>query len=175
MFKDGVRCFLVKWSHNAKSCLQVLRSQWTCLLPCWVLGSPSRLSLFLDSYIRSGSTAWSIPCCRSTHSSWSWPWPSSSCRRSGRWGSCSNSAQYGGDLSLHESPRWTVGRVIQWAALSTWAVHFSIAPSALDVHSGAGEAEPKCGKRRQIIATTIIKIPTTWSYLVLIRKSSMKM
>lgn len=122
-------------------------------LPVAVLGpgvpckSPSRLSLFLDSYISSGSTGRSTPGRGRTCSSR--PGSGPSCRCCTRWSSCSSSAQYGGDFSLHESPRGTVGRVIQWTALSAGAVHLSIAPPALDVDSGAGKAEPKFGGGRE--------------------------
>ncbi len=127
-------------------------------LPVAVLGSwfpwktPSRLSFFLHRNIStssSGSTTRSTPGprCRRTRSSRSGPGPSSRC--SSWCSSCSSSAQYSGDLSLHEGPRGTVGRVIQWTAISAGAVHLPIAPPALDVHSGAGEAEPKFGGGRE--------------------------
>lgn len=117
------------------------RGRTCCCVGSWgACYSLSCLSLFLDSHVRPGSPGWATPSCGCA-----------GCSRTSSGGgiwcsSCGSSAKYGGDFSLHESPRRAVGRVIQWTALSTWAVHLSITSTALYVHSGARETEPGCRK-----------------------------
>lgn len=166
------KCFLVKWAHNkialkyyigslfarryCACCFLLKQVTDICGPACVCVGSwllwkrSSRLSLFLDGDVSTsstGSTGGSGPGSgRSPR-----PRPAPGSRGSSRCSSCSccSSAQYSGDFSLHEGPRGAVGRVIQRTALSAGAVHLSISPSALNVHSGAGEAEPAFGGFRE--------------------------
>lgn len=136
--------WICKWTSADVSFWYVIRL-CGCVRSWFLWKLSSRLSLFLDGDVSTSS-------CGSTGSSGPGPGggpgpgprPGRGSRCSSRCSSCSRcrSAQYGGDLSLHEGPRGTVGRGIQRTALSAGAVHLPITPSALNVHSGAGEAEP---------------------------------
>lgn len=120
------------------------------------LESSSRLSLLLN---RDVSTSCSIGGAGPRSSSRSGPGSSACSRGRGRRRPCPRRAgtQNSGDLTLHEGPGGAVGGVVQRTALPAGTVDFPVASPALDVDSGAGEAEPVSRHRRALDEVRVLQ------------------